>query len=339
MNRPRKGRQPLMSNLDVSQTRRLNHWFWIVAVSSASFLASACATFEGPGQPLVPSQNVTRTGSFTIYTGRPIAADSPSIQSLTALEAEIQKRLGVRTNDHEPTVEIYVLKDREAFNHFLTFYYPELPSRRAFFLAQGSKRVIYTFENDRFEEDLRHEATHALLHEGVGDLPLWLDEGLAEYFEGPAVREGLNPEHIARLPKDLEKGWKPELKRLEHLKNVKDMTPRDYRESWAWIHYLLEPDNETGRATLIAYLADIQAQKSEAEPLSARLARNVSFREQELVGHIEKTRDMKSDLATRQVSTDSKILLQSKTEEPDGGVEAKPGFFGRFLGFFGVKSR
>ena len=65
----------------------------------------------------------------------------------------------------------------------------------------------------------------------------------------------------------------------------------------------------------------------------------MSFREQELVGHIEKTRDMKSDLATRQVSTDSKILLQSKTEEPDGGVEAKPGFFGRFLGFFGVKSR
>ncbi|MEZ5442868.1 MAG: DUF1570 domain-containing protein [Lysobacterales bacterium] len=31
---------------------------------------------------------------------------------------------------------------------------------------------------------LRHEATHALLHEFVGAPPLWLNEGLAEYFEG-----------------------------------------------------------------------------------------------------------------------------------------------------------
>ena len=39
--------------------------------------------------------------------------------------------------DAEP-VEIYVLDDRNAFAHFLKFYYPELPPRRAFFLARGA---------------------------------------------------------------------------------------------------------------------------------------------------------------------------------------------------------
>ena len=34
-----------------------------------------------------------------------------------------------------------------------------------------------------FEIDLRHEATHALLHGSLPMVPLWLDEGLAKYFE------------------------------------------------------------------------------------------------------------------------------------------------------------
>ena len=320
-------------------TKRLCRWLRFVAVSLVPFLAAACATFEKPGQPLVPSQNATKTGSFTIFTGKPMAADSPAARSLAALEGEVEKQLGVRGPGQEPTVEIYVLKDRDAFSHFLTFYYPELPSRRAFFLAQGSKRVIYTFENERFEEDLRHEATHALLHEGVGDLPLWLDEGLAEYFEGPAGRQGLNPEHIARLPSDIEKGWKPDLKRLEQLKNVKDMTPRDYREAWAWIHFLLDPANEAGRATLIAYLSDIQSRKAEAEPLSARLIRGKSLEDRALLGHIEKVRAIKSDIATEQASTRSKILLQSAANEAEPPSSEQPGFFNRFLGLFRIKPR
>ena len=42
-------------------------------------------------------------------------------------------------------VEIYVLDNRQDFDHFLKFYYPELPSRRAFFLAKGTQRLVYTY--------------------------------------------------------------------------------------------------------------------------------------------------------------------------------------------------
>src|SRR5438876_73243 len=73
----------------------------------------------------------------------------------------------------------------------------------------------------------------------AGQRPLWLDEGLAEYFEGPEGSQGLNPEHIARLPDDLKSGWRPDLARLESLATVREMAPRDYREAWAWVHYLL----------------------------------------------------------------------------------------------------
>ena len=211
----------------------------------------------------------------------PIAADAPAVRSLQSLERDVETQPGPPRRP--PTARrsrSTSCKDREAFTHFLTFYYPELPPRRAFFLAQGTRRVVYTFYNDRLDEDLRHEATHALLHVAVGDLPLWLDEGLAEYFEGPEGRQGLNPEHLARLPDDLEAGWKPDLARLETLQDVREMTPRDYRESWAWVHYLLNGPVRA-RTALLAYLAD-----SKTSPLSARLPQTDRGDAQRMLAHL-----------------------------------------------------
>ena len=47
------------------------------------------------------------------------------------------------------------------------------------------------------------------------------------------------------------------------------MTPRDYRESWAWVHYLLNGPT-AAKAALLGYLADLRA-SPDAPPLSERL--------------------------------------------------------------------
>jgi hypothetical protein len=74
------------------------------------------------------------------------------------------------------------------------------------------------------------------------DVPLWLDEGLAEFFEVPAAWDGLNPQHLAqlRLDKSLAAvNARLNLPRLEQLSEVGKMTPADYREAWAWVHLML----------------------------------------------------------------------------------------------------
>ena len=141
-----------------------------------------CATFDR-GQTLVPSRYKVRTGEFLLQSNSPMTNDSSAVRCLQALERDVEQHLGFRPPVTEHPVEIYVLEDRSAFDHFLKFYHPELPPRRAFFLGQGEDRVVYTYTNPRLEEDLRHEGTHAMLHGAFGDIPLWLDEGLAEYFE------------------------------------------------------------------------------------------------------------------------------------------------------------
>ena len=121
-------------------------------------------------------------------------------------------------------------------------------------------------------EDLRHEVTHAYLHSVVPQLPLWLDEGLAEYFEVPRGYEGLNRPHLERLADKFERGRsQPDLARLEQFRSSFDMTQDDYAESWAWAHFLLHSRLEH-RELLQAYLRELR-RDGFAEPLSPRLDR------------------------------------------------------------------
>jgi hypothetical protein len=238
-------------------------------------LASGCATTGSSlaGSTLnsiVPTRFETRVGPYIVYTHNPLPTDAPMVRHLQSLERQLEATLGVRVDPSEQPIEIYVLSDQQTFDHFLRTYYPELPIRRAFFLAQGSRQVVYTYFNPRLEVDVRHEATHALLHLAYADLPLWLDEGLAEYFEVPEESRGVNAEHLAKLPGDRSAGWIPDLARLEGVKDVRQLSPRDYRESWGWAHYLIH-GSPTGKATLLAYLADLKKAKGEIKPLSDRL--------------------------------------------------------------------
>ena len=245
-------------------------------------------------------------------------------------------RSGIQVRAGEPPVEVYILNDREAFMHFLQFYYPELPPRRAFFMAQGQRRVVYTYLGDRLEEDLRHESAHALLHAAVGDLPLWLDEGLAEYFEGPSARHGVNPDHVARLPHDLASGWKPDLARLETLRTVREMSPRDYREAWVWVHYLLNASSGNGKTVLLAYLKDLRT-NPDATPISQRLPSGAGKSEFELLAHFSRVRATPVVEALPAAKSTATVRLQDHPIEPSTGASApRRSFFTRLGEWLGL---
>lgn len=292
---------------------------------------AGCATIGEPAESLVPTRYRTQAGPYAVFSGFPVGPESAPIRCLQSLESDVTATLGVRVPAEEPAVEVYILKDRSAFIHFLKFYFPDLPPRRAFFMAHGQRRVVYTYLGERLEEDLRHEATHALLNASVGDLPLWLDEGLAEYFEGPGERMGFNPEHAAKLPLDLASGWKPDLARLETLKNVGQMTPRDYRESWAWAHYLLNTSNG-GKPALLAYLIEVRTSTNPV-PLSARLPGGLKNAEGSLLAHVRQIRTQ--PVASAPPATPSTIRFQDPPLDPPASASRRS-LFGRFRSWLGL---
>jgi hypothetical protein len=149
--------------------------------------------------------------------------------------------------------------------------YPELPSRRAFFVAQprsiggAEDLLVYTYWGERIRQDLRHELTHALLHSVIRDVPLWLDEGLAEYFELPPSRRGVNAAHVEALRRSLGAGtYRPNLARLEAMKQVEDMGPAEYREAWAWTHLMMHSSPEA-KTALLSYLQQLRGSRHPGE--------------------------------------------------------------------------
>jgi hypothetical protein len=193
---------------------------------------AGCATMDR-GQALVPSRYHVDTGLFVVYSNAPMPEDPPAVRCLQALERDVGRELGLRPPAGEDRVQIYVLDNRQDFDHFLQFHYPELPHRRAFFLAKGTERLVYTYVSPRLEEDLRHEVTHALLRGAFGDLPLWLDEGLAEYFENDLSQPDALCTRLDAIAADRRAQWSPDLERLESLTDIRQMSQRDYRGAWA----------------------------------------------------------------------------------------------------------
>ena len=303
-------------------------------IAALGLAVVGCATVRPPaGAVLVPTEHQTRTGPYCVFTGAPIAADAPAIRHLQSLERQLQTSLGVRVPADSEPIRIYILDSDEAFRHFLAFHHPDLPARRAFFLAKGERREVYTYQGERLEEDLRHEATHALLHAACPDLPLWLDEGLAEYFEVEEGRHGRNAEHLARLPQDFADGLEPDLKRLEALRDVRKMTTRDYRESWAWVHYLLDGPPEA-RAALLGYLADRHSGGPD-KGLSRRLALADPHAAERLAAHVESTR--LADRAEVRTAQEPAATVRFQDREPDPEPSKRRSLAARFAGLLNFR--
>ncbi len=169
--------------------------------------------------------------------------------------------------------------------------YPDLPPRRAFFVVQprgiGVEDLnIYTYWGDRIRQDLRHELTHALLHSVIKEVPLWLDEGLAEFFELPPDKRGVNASHIEVLRRGLTNGTiQLNLARLEALKEVDQMNPGEYRESWAWVHLMLRTRPEA-KTVLLSYLQQLRGSRHPGQ-IGPKLLRVFPELEETLAQHIE----------------------------------------------------
>lgn len=213
----------------------------------------------------LPAAHLTASGPLVLHTDFRLAKRDPLLAELSAQRNAISDVLDVAAA--EQPVHVYLFASREKFQSFMNHRFPEFPDRRAFYVESDGHRVVYAHWNQRLAEDLRHEVAHGYLHAVIPALPLWLDEGLAEYFEVPLVHRGLNMPHVHELVSALQQGsWNPDLRRLESITTVSALSQRDYAEAWAWVHFLLET-NDARRRMLQDYVGQLRASEA-AAPLS-----------------------------------------------------------------------
>jgi hypothetical protein len=224
---------------------------------------------KAPEPARLPDAFTTPVGQLVFHSDFPLPADHRLVRELTLERDDIIKTLGL-TPSNEP-IDVYLFRDAERYQLFLKRKFPNVPSRRAFFLETDMRLAVYAHWNDRMAEDLRHEIAHGYMHASLPSIPLWLDEGLAEYFEVPRGQNGLNRPHVDLLSDmTVQEHWRPNLTRLEKLTEAGQMDQRDYAESWAWVYFFLNSPPER-REVLTNYLVQLRT-RGASEPLSVRLA-------------------------------------------------------------------
>lgn len=220
---------------------------WRCLILVFSGVASLYAEADEPGW-LVQEQFQT----FSVLADYQVDAQGIHTQ-LSGLASELNETLGVvATGD---PIQIVLFNGRKRYLDYVEATVPASRERRAVFVRKGSLTSIYCYRSDATLTDLRHEMTHAFLHQHLQFLPLWIDEGLAEYFEEtPEQRLGSSRTRSVRWKSAV--GWSPDLERLERIAVAGDMKSTDYRDSWAMCCYLLN-DSRESRSLLRDYLQKI----------------------------------------------------------------------------------
>ena len=210
----------------------------IVAIVSIGAIVG-CSQAIRESSVVLPGKERIIRDQWVVHTDFALPRRHRLLDELTNLKNTIAYRLDLPTSD-EP-INVYLFDSADSYHRYMAVNHPNFPNRRAFFLKSDTTLQVYAFWGERIAEDLRHEVAHGYLHAVVTNLPLWFDEGLAEYFEVPLGQHGKNVQHIELLSKLHQTGqWKPDLARLEEMKFAGEMAQVDYAESWLWVHYLLE---------------------------------------------------------------------------------------------------
>jgi hypothetical protein len=256
--------------------------------SSPFFKSIAVPTGPEPTPPLLqaaPNKYSLRMGPFLFLSDSKLPPNHPVFDDLAGLRDQVTREL--KLPQPAALVQVYLFEERDRYEQFMAKNYPRLPQRRAFFVAQprfagaAEELLVYAYLGERIQQDLRHELTHALLHSVLKGVPMWLDEGIAEFFETPSANDGLNPEHLRRLRAE---NASPNLARLEGLNEVRDMNPAEYREAWAWVHLMLRGRPEA-RNVLLQYVRELRT-NPQPGPLRSRLVAVWPRPEEALAEHL-----------------------------------------------------
>jgi hypothetical protein len=243
---------------------------FLAALAAAASICLGCQAVDRPIS--LPVRYSVPGDQLLVLSDFKLQKDHELIRELNKLREQVTGILELPIK-RDPVV-VYLFNNETEYRRYMSTTYPRLPPRSAYFVGTATELAVYTHWGQNVREDLRHEYTHGLLQSGLKRVPLWLDEGLAEYFEvaGP-LPGGANHDYARRLGEAVASGWRPDMKRLENLDDSAQMKRADYQEAWAWVHYML---NSTPQAkqVLVSYLNDLRTNPN-PKAISRRLLADV----------------------------------------------------------------
>lgn len=260
-------------------------------------LLIASTAFAVPLPPGNDKWSSVVAGEFHIYSNAPERETKEIARNLLRMREAIGKVTQLNVHSPVPTY-VFVFRNERSFAPYRDVLFGRrnasvsggfLSSRVANFVVldaaapAGVDRVVY------------HELAHYFVRNTSANLPLWLDEGLAEYYStfsanGEKVSIG-RPihDHVNWLRQNQ---ITPLAKHFEidvHSPDYSEGTRQGafYAQSWALLHYFLV-GNEERRLQLVQFLALRRTGKSNDEAFREAFRTDYGTLEQELRAYVRK---------------------------------------------------
>jgi tetratricopeptide (TPR) repeat protein len=148
-------------------------------------------------------------------------------------------------------VQVIVFRDVDLFRAYAPRWRGLSDELGGYFMpGSDRRRILFADRPGRTLTVAQHEYTHALLEASMPELPLWLNEGLSEYWSTFRVEDG---NAIAGAPVSSHLEWleRNDLMPLDRLFRIEqgssdyhegDRRGTFYAQSWALVHLLLTSD-------------------------------------------------------------------------------------------------
>ncbi|MDT4897203.1 MAG: hypothetical protein QOH25_2280 [Acidobacteriota bacterium] len=246
------------------KSRSVKRFIFPLAMVLCFLLAAPlCVSGQTEEWTSVQSKNFLLVGNARERNIRKVAAQ------LEQFREAFLRLLPIDHFDSSVPLTVIVFKDDAAYRPFEPLYSGQPAEVAGFF--QSSPDVDYiTLSVDR--EQVRepealafHEYVHLLVRNSFGDVPLWFNEGLAEYYSTFEIANGNKKVTLGKPASNRVRTLRTHtLLPLKTLFKVDDNSPyykerdkRDifYAESWALMHYLLSGSRRIQLSTYLQLLA------------------------------------------------------------------------------------
>ena len=175
-----------------------------------------------------------------LYCDAPAPEAEDLLRQADRAAALIAGHMGLAVPACRPRV--YVFDSSWAMYVYLAEHCPQQKSSRAAcFETSAGYALALVRRRDREQtlQSLRHETTHWILASRYSDLPRWIDEGLAQYFEAGEPFGKVHEEKLDQLRSLLEEN-RPLLEPLVTMPSDRNPTSEEYAAAWGLTYFLIK---------------------------------------------------------------------------------------------------
>ncbi|MDB5328796.1 MAG: hypothetical protein JWM57_4365 [Phycisphaerales bacterium] len=255
---------------------------------STLLLTLALATANAAAQT-----NTFTSKQYQIFSDLDADATKDYAKRLDGMYEEYAKRLKDFSIPNDQKFQVHLFKKQSDYRRYTG---SRLPNSAGIFIP--SLQALAGFEESQgrtaLRQTLQHEAFHQFAWQAISqNLPIWLDEGLAQVFEegvwtGDKIMLGqVPPQRLKLLQQDMASGKLLPFKTLMGMSRTAFQSRmRDdglgrsqYNQAWAMTHFLVFACDEKGnprfRDRLIGWLRDLHAGRDPQQAFVSNFSSNI----------------------------------------------------------------